>query len=271
MQHVGQPHGQLHRHGNRNGRHDPPNRIGIGALQFGGRKAAVRRLEEDVQFDGRRALRRHRRGIVDPLGRGDDAVDAGDDRNLRRRGIAHQAQELFAVGIAQVTLEVLARIPHAGLRHAFECRGMTEDLLLEDRFEHHGSGTLCRAPFDARKRGGIGRTAHHDGTPQRNPQIGRFHRKCFAGTPAIFMPGLPAAASARCGPQVHWRATPAGAENAGPRPQRQSPAHPDRPENGRQNRNPSVTARAWRSMSVVNSSLAFTSISCPVAVSYSSA
>lgn len=89
------------------------------------------------------------------------------------------------------------------------------------------------------------------------------------------MPGLPAAAGRRIrrvrapgntGGQ-HRRAQ----KTRGPGLNGRSPAHPDRPENGRQNRNPSVTARAWRSMSVVNSSLAFTPISCPVAVSYSSA
>lgn len=58
------------------------------------------------------------------------AVDASDDGNARLGGIGDEFQQFGLVGVAQIALEVLARI--AVTLHVVQRGGLTVNLLLED-------------------------------------------------------------------------------------------------------------------------------------------
>ena len=134
---------------------------------------AVDRQQEDIQFQRRGARSLHGLGVFDPRVARADAVDAGDRRDARRGRALHELQELALVGVAEVTFEVLAGIAVA--LHPVQRGRLAENLLFEDRLQHHGSRALTDAPLDVLYAGRIGRAADDDGTRKFESEVFRFH------------------------------------------------------------------------------------------------
>ena len=129
-EHVGQSHRELHRHGYRHPGGNLAHNIGIAALYLLRRSLPVRRKQEDIQLQRRSPCGLHGRGILDPRIARTYAVDASDDGNARLGGIGDEFQQFGLVGVAQIALEVLARI--AVTLHVVQRGGLTVNLLLED-------------------------------------------------------------------------------------------------------------------------------------------
>ena len=173
-QHVRKAHRQLHRHGNLHLGGNLAHDVGIVALYFLRRGPAICRKQEDVQLQRRSAGLLHGRGIFDPHIARAGAVDAADDGNARLGGIGNQLQQLRLIGFAQITFEVFPGI--AVTFHTVERGGLTVNLLLENRLQHHGARAVADTLLDIADRRGIGRTADYDGAGKVQPEIFRFHR-----------------------------------------------------------------------------------------------
>ena len=140
------------------------------------RTCGVDRLDEDVQFERRGSGPGHRGGVFDPFFARGHAVDAGDDGNPRRTPrIGDQLQKSRFVILAQITLQIVARIAVGRIGILFERSGVVHDLLLEDRFQNHRARSGGGALLDIGERRRIGRTAHDDRAVEFQSEIGSFH------------------------------------------------------------------------------------------------
>ena len=141
------------------------------------RSLPVGRQKEDVQLQRRSPGSLHGRGILDPRIARTQAVDASDDGNARLGGIGDERQQFGLVGVAQIALEVFAGV--AVTFHFVQRGGLAVNLLLENRFQHHGAGAAADALFDVVHVCRIGGTADHNGACEFQPEIFRFHRKKY--------------------------------------------------------------------------------------------
>ena len=59
--------------------------------------------------------------------------------------------------------------------HPVQRGRLAENLLFEDRLQHHGARALTDAPLDVLYAGRIGRAADDDGTRKFESEVFRFH------------------------------------------------------------------------------------------------